>query len=80
MANRQGSLPDIDMEPTEMIDYLCRRRFGVTGGGVSRVLFMDELKSQPLPVLKSLYQSARAEHLRRRKKNPLSNDYKPFEQ
>lgn len=51
----------------EKIDYLCRRQYGIDGGGTSRMLFACALRDQPETQLDALVRSAQDEEARRSK-------------
>lgn len=51
--------------PEDMIEYLCNRAYGVASASSGRTIFEGALKEQPPDKLRAMYDSARAEELRR---------------
>jgi hypothetical protein len=62
------SVPKAQLEaatPDDMISYLCDRAYGVGNASSGRTIFADALTSQPPDKVRMMYDSARAEELRR---------------
>lgn len=53
------------VDPQDMVSYLCDRAYGVANASSGRSIFEAALKDQPPDKLRSMYDSARKEELRR---------------